>query len=330
MMRSRSIDLKLFLTLLGIGLGVGACQRSSGFKRDQGYYKSEPTSYYDKASGKGSKSVTQRVEMMGQPKKRVMVIDFWNDTPVRQADLGLFAADELRRGLHHSQRLIIPTDVRSALTTEDVIQGDKVKVAQLIREGRRLSVSVLVIGRVTKIIFRQSGDNVGLFRQKQSIAAVDVEIKLFDVAAGREILATGKSGEAMATSTITIESENVESPEYRAEMSKLAVRNTVRQLVPDVLKAVEKMTWEGHVAKIQNGKVYINAGKTSGLVAGDILKVMTQGDDVYDPTSGAYLGRSQGQLKGTLEVVDFIGPDAASTEIHTGGNFQEGDVVQLY
>ena len=28
-----------------------------------------------------------------------------------------------------------------------------------------------------------------------------------------------------------------------------------------------------------------------------------------------------------LEVVDFLGTDGAITEIHTGGNFQEGDVV---
>jgi hypothetical protein len=126
------------------------------------------------------------------------------------------------------------------------------------------------------------------------------------------------------------EATDLESPEYRTELTKLALRNAVANLVPDVVRAIEKMTWEGRVAKVVGTKVYVNAGRTSGLVAGDILKVIAPGDDVYDPASGAFLGRTRGQLKGTIEVADFIGPDGAVAEIHTGGNFQEGDTVQLY
>ena len=315
---------------LTAGLAVmTSCQRSPAYKHDAGYTPAaEGASYYNKADS--SKSPTQRIEAMGQPKKRVVVFNFWNDTPVKGTEIGVFAADELRRGLFNSQRMIVPKDIKTASSTEDFINGDKVRVAQLVREGRRLGVSVLAIGRVTKIVFRQRGDEVGLFRQKQSLAAVDVELKLFDVAGGREIMAVGKSGEASSNANVVVEDANLESVQYRAELTKLAVRHAISQIIPDVLRAVEKMTWEGHLAKVQGTKIFINAGKTSGLVAGDILKVMAPGDDIYDPVTGAYLGRSQGQLKGTLEVVDFIGPDGATTEVHTGGNFQEGDVVQLY
>jgi hypothetical protein len=311
------------LVLLG-----AACNRSPAYKRDQDYYKPEAQSYYDR--GAPNRSISQRIEGMGQPKKRVVVLNFWNDTPVKVNDLGLFAADELRRGLHLSQRLILPGDAKTDLSTENFVNGDKIKVAQLIREGRRMGVAVLLIGRVTKVVFRQRGDDVGVFRQKQSLAAADVEIKMFDVTAGREIMATGKSGEASSNSMVALEENNIESPAYRAELTKLALRNAMTMVVPDVLKAVEKMAWEGSVAKIIGNKVYVNAGKASGLVAGDILKVLTQGDDIYDPSTGAYLGRSHGALKGTLEVVDFIGTDGAVSEVHTGGNFMEGDAVQLY
>ena len=57
---------------------------------------------------------------------------------------------------------------------------------------------------------------------------------------------------------------------------------------------------------------------------------MTSGEEIYDPATGTYLGRAPGQLKGTVEVVDFLGPDGAVAVLHTGGNFQEGDTVQLY
>jgi hypothetical protein len=267
---------------------------------------------------------------MGQPKKRLVVFDFWNDTPVKQTDLGAFASDELRRGLFLSQRVILPPDLKTELTTEDFVQGNKVRVAQLIREGRKLGVSVLVIGRITRVVFRQKGDDIGLFRQKQSLAAVDVELKTFDVSAGREIMATAKSGEASSNAMVAFEGGNMESPAYRAELTKFALRNAIGPAVPEVIRAIEKLTWQGRVAKVSGNRIYINSGKASGLVIGDILKVLTPGDDIYDPTTGAFLGRTQGQLKGTLEVVDFLGTDGAVTEIHTGGNVQVSDLVQLY
>lgn len=319
---------KQFVSSLFILILITACTRSNEFKRDQDYYKPENPSYYEKANN--ARSATQAVEASGQPKKRALVLNFWNDTPVRAPNLGPFAADELKRNLSASQRVIIPREIQTALSTEDFVSGDKVKVAQLIREGRRLGLSVIVIGRITKIVFRQKGDEIGVFRQKQSRAAANIEIKVFDVVAGREVAALGRSAEAVSNASVTVEDENLESKEFREEMAKLAVRNAVTSIAPDIFKTVEKMIWQGRIAKIVGNKLYVNAGKNSGLMSGDILKVLTAGDEVYDPQTGAYLGRAPGQLKGTLEVIDFIGGDGAVSEVHTGGNFQEGDVVQLY
>jgi hypothetical protein len=326
-MRTASLIALLLIAVFGQG---SACQRSPEFKKDQTYYQSDVPSYYNKGGAAATKTPSARIEAMGQPKKRILVLDFWNDTPIKLTDLGVFAADELRRNLHLTQRVILPTDLKSDRVTEDFINGDNIKVAQLIREGRKLGVAVLVVGRVTKVIFRQRGDEVGLFRQKQSLAAVDVEIKVFDIMNGKEVSATAKSGEASSNTMVALEQNNLESPEYRAELTRLAIRNAVSMLVPDVIHSLEKLAWEGNIAKIQGKKVFLNAGRTAGLVPGDILKVMTQGEDVYDPSTGAYLGRAPGQLKGTLEVVDFLGGDAAVAEVHTGGNIQEGDIVQLY
>lgn len=320
---------QLLLVSWGMALAVAGsgCQRSAQFQRDQDYYQGDPGSYYNRPAGK---SVTERIEGLGQPKKRLVVLDFWNDTPVKSDTLGKFAADELRRGLYQTQRIIIPKEIKTDIPTGDFLEGDKVRVAQLVAEGRKLGVSTIVIGRLTKSIFRSRGDEVGLFRQKQALAGVDVEIKLFDVQNGREIMAAGKSGEASSNSVVVFESESQEGQKYREELLTLALRKAIGLLIPEVLRSMEKLTWEGSIAKIAASKVYLNAGRASGLVSGDILKVMTLGDDVYDPATGAFLGRTAGQLKGTLEVVDFLGTDGAVAEVHTGSGFQEGDVVQLY
>jgi hypothetical protein len=317
---------------VGILFALLGCQRSPSFKKDQGIPQDDAppsgSAYYDK--GQAPIPSTTRIERMGQPKKRVTVLNFWNDTPVKIAELGDFAALELKRFLFATQRMIVPTDAKSDKVTEDFVQGDSVKVGQLIREGRKLGVSVLIIGRVTKIIFRSHGDEVGIIRSKQSIAGVDVEIKIFDIQSGREMMATARSAEATSNAMVAVDDANMESREFRAELTKLAVRNAVTLLVPDIVKTIEKMAWQGGIAKIIGSKIYINAGRSSGLVAGDILKVLTPGEEIYDPSTGAYLGRSQGQLKGTVEILDFMGADGAVSELHTGGNFQEGDMVRLY
>jgi hypothetical protein len=310
-----------------IGFIISSCQRSPQFRKEEDYGRNDVVSRYP-ALKEGP--VAQKIEAMGQPRKKVLVLNFLNATPLKQEQIGEFAANELKRGLFLTQRVLLPMDDKGELNTGDFVQGDQVKVAQLIREGRRSGMSVLVIGRISKVVFRQKGDDIGMFRQKQSLAAVEIESKIFDVQGGREIMAISRSGEASNNAVVALEGSKLESFDFRAELTRVATRQAVAGLIPDVIAAVEKMAWQGRIAKATGKKIYVSAGRASGLINGDILKVLTPGEDIYDTTSGAYLGRSQGQLKGTLEVVDFLGTDGAVAETHTGGNFREGDIVQLY
>lgn len=314
-----------FLFVLNFVSLIG-CQRSPAFRRDQDFYKPDEMSYY----ASKAKSPINQIEAMGQPRKRVLVLNFWNNTPIQNSDVGAFAADELKRGFFLTQKLVVPTDFQEKLKTEDFVDGERVKVAQLIREGRRAGVSILVIGRLKRVVFRKRGDDIGILRQKQSLAGVDVEAKVFDVAAGREILNLARSGESTSNEIVAFEVSDVESPQVRKELTQLATRNAVGQMIPEIVRAVEKISWEGRIVKVVGTKVYINAGKASGISAGDILRVMTPGEDIHDSETGAFLGRAQGEMKGTLEVLELFGTDGAVGEIHTGGNPMEGDRVQLY
>tara|TARA_Y100000590_G_scaffold459095_1_gene615254 strand:+ start:1221 stop:2171 length:951 start_codon:yes stop_codon:yes gene_type:complete len=313
------------LVLLGTACVLVACSRSAQFEQDQKYYKDYSNGYPSE-----TQNPSDQISKMGQPKKRVVVFNFWNDTPVTHNGIGRFSANELRRDLFATRRMILPTDIQENLETANYVQGEQVKVAQLMQAGRKLGVSVIVIGRIARIVYRHRGDEIGVLRRSQSLAAADVEIKIFDVNAGREVMAVGKSGEASSNNLSALEHEKLTDPQYRAELTQVAVRNATRQLVPEVIRAVEKMSWQGQVAKVSGNRVYVNAGLASGLVAGDILKILTQGDDIYDPRTGAFLGRSKGQMKGTIEVVEFIGKDAAIGLVHTGGAFKKGDLIKLY
>jgi len=327
-LRPQLITLALIPSILFI---TASCQRSGAYRRSTGAFGEESSNYSRTPPSEDTPSLsTSKIAEMGEPRKRVLIFNFWNNTPVKSEEVGPFAADELKRELFTSGRVTLPVNLESEFNTQDFIQGDEVRVSQLIREGRRLGVSVAVIGRISRITFRQRGDDVGLFRQKQSLVGVDLELKIFDIQAGREIASSSRSGEAASTAMVAFEGENLESPEFRQEMTALAIRNAIPAITQDILKSIDKMTWEGKIAKIAGGKVYLNAGRASGLINGDILRVIAPGEEIYDPNTGAYLGRSPGQIKGTLEVVDFIGSDGSIASTHTGGNFKEGDNVQLY
>ena len=84
------------------------------------------------------------------------------------------------------------------------------------------------------------------------------------------------------------------------------------------------------MALVKGDRIYLNAGRISGIQIGDILKVTEDGEDVYDPESGSLIGRVPGRLKGTVEVVSYFGKDGAIGIVHSGSGFHENDRVELY
>ncbi len=293
-----------------------ACNR--GAHRDEGEW----------GSRRGPSSGAQHIASTVQPKKHILVLNFWNDTPLHDQEGGVLAANELKRGLDLTGKVIID-EPSGSLSTENFIEGTHIKVAQLIREGKRLGVSMIAAGKISKITFRQQGDEVGVLRKKRSLSGVDLELKLFDVQNGREIMATTREGEAMVSALAAFENES-STAQYRQELTHKALQEGISKFIGDIVQSLDHLSWQGRIARLIGSKYYINAGKVSGLVTGDILRVLNPGEDLFDPTTGVFLGYSQGQLKGTLEVVDYVGTDAAVAVIHTGGNFKEGDFVQLY
>ena len=308
------------------------CTRSDSYRKDEEFYEETPSGYYNSTGpgGVGSAPTTERIEKIKQPKKKVLVLGFWNDTPVGDDSIGTFAAEELKRNLFLSKKVIFPEEKSASAVTRDFVDGDRVQTAQLIREGKRVGVNTIIIGRISKIVFRQNREEVGILREAESAVAVDIEMKVFDAVSGREVHSAKRSGASFNTAHIVFDDDALASKAARNEIAKDAVVDAVRKLVPDAFLSMEKMDWQGRIAKLIGNKVYINAGRASGLLAGDILKVMSPGEEIVDPVTKSYLGRSEGMLKGTLEVTEFIGQDSAMTLIHTGGNFQEGDVVRLY
>ena len=111
---------------------------------------------------------------------------------------------------------------------------------------------------------------------------------------------------------------------------KLAVRDAFMGLIRTIASSIEKLSWEGRVAMVSGERIFINAGRLSGLQVGDILKIAEDGEEVYDPETGRFIGHAPGRMKGTVELVSYFGKDGAIGVVHSGSGFKENDRVQLY
>ncbi|MGE4234305.1 MAG: hypothetical protein AB7F43_13340 [Bacteriovoracia bacterium] len=273
---------------------------------------------------------TELASKMAQVKKKIYIYPFFNETPFGGNGPGQFVSEELTRMLRESNKIVVPEFLRSGAVSKDFFVGDKVRLSALVKEGKKLGLNLVVVGRVKRIIFRQKDDDIGLLRRKRNVAAVDLEMRMFDVIEQKEVFLSEKTTDSIRSSFHLFQTESDDPRAERTELVQESLRKGAQMFHDNILRALSKMAWEGRIAKIGVGKIFITAGRESGIHLGDILRVTTSGEDIYDPLTGDYMGRSKGVSKGTLEVVDYIGTDGAVATIHSGGGFSENDIVQLY
>lgn len=287
----------------------------------------------DKASAVETKDVgaTARGESEA-PRHRVLVLPFLDErrgTPQQVLDV---ARQTVVRELIKTQHFVVvspedfPQDPKKFMTEEN-----EYDLAQVSRLASAMGVNAVIEGKVLALKAKKQGDAVGLIRQMRAEVSSQVRVRIFAGKNGKEIYNELRSGEADATSTRVAERANgSENLADDPEMVKTAIRKAFVSAIPNIIRSMEKLSWEGRVAMVNGERVFVNAGRLSGLQVGDILKVTEEGEDVYDPETGKFIGAAPGRLKGTVEIVSYFGKDGSIAIIHSGSGFQENDRVELY
>ncbi len=302
---------------------IVACARSPAYRSEQGKVRGEQSS-------REREKIVESVQKFSPLRKRAVVLPFWNDTPIK-GKFEMQGKNALREMLLERNRVNLVDEQDISLRSQDFyLDAEKINVAHVADNGKRWGVSLVILGRISKIAFRRKDDDVGLLRPSAAKAAASVEIRLVDVAQAKEI-AIGQGAGLSENSALNLFGEDEQDTEsFRNELVAEAVADAIRKALPALDKEVDRIQWRGKVAKISGVKIYINAGRATGIQIGDILKVSSRGQDIFDPDTGLFLGRTAGDLKGTLETVEFFGEDGAISRVHSGGNFLEGDTIQLY
>ncbi|MCO5142010.1 MAG: CsgG/HfaB family protein [Oligoflexia bacterium] len=316
-MKSNSL-IYLLITLVVV---LSGCTRSTGFRKESGVYSQSPSE---------QRRIESAVQKFSPLRKRVVVLPFWNDTPIK-GRFEVYSKNVLREILLEQNRLNIVDERDVALRSQDFyLDSEKINVPHVSENGKKWGVSLVILGRISKIVFRRKDDDVGLLRPSAAKASVTLELRLVDVEQAKEVAMGEATGLSESSSLNLFGVDREDNEEYRNDVVTMAIHDAVSKAMPSLNKEIDRIQWRGKIAKITGAKIYINAGRATGLNVGDILKVNSQGQDIFDPETGLFLGRTAGDLKGTIEISQYFGEDGSIGRLHSGGNFLEGDIVQLY
>lgn len=265
------------------------------------------------------------------PKKRIMVLPFLDESEERPGEWRDAAEKKFILELNKQDEIIAINSEDLKLNPERYIQSGKYNFEELAKEGKDLGIAAFLEGKVVDIKVKRKADAVGVFRQMKTTFEAQVRMRVASARNGKELFNTLK--------TVTVEesnvrvSDNVKANQFLAanpELLKNLVTESFLDFEPQIVESLNKMVWEGRIAGFSGDRVFLNVGRVSGLQVGDVLKVSDEGEEVFDPQSGGFIGKVPGRMKGTLEVISYFGQDGAVAVIHSGAGFKENDRVEIY
>ena len=157
-------------------------------------------------------------------------------------------------------------------------------------------------------------------REDSALAIVQIEVELVETATNRVLKSFEKRNSIFETE---------ERGQFSREKAKLkAINLAMEELTEEILREIEKMGWYTRIVKIDGDRVYLNAGRLTGLKVGDLMDVYEPGGGMGEQMAGISMNHLEGQRKGRLRVSQLFGTDAAMADITTGGDFALTDVVR--
>ena len=264
-------------------------------------------------------------------RKKLVLLPIHNESPFGGKDLEVIATEEIRRYLERSGRYLMDQKIFSEFPSSQLVyQGGGRNLNSIIQKAKEYGVNLVIYGRIVDSSIRQKEDSVGIIKEVFLFGSSTVEVRVIDISAEQEVLSK-KVDAFTEDKSYQIQALSRENKyELRRDLLRQATKLAIGKLIRPIWEKTKKKEWFGRVAKIVGKKIYINAGQESGVKIGDIMKVLTPTQDIFDPVSGSLIGKTKGEVKSTVEITDFFGSNGSVGVIHSGGNVAPGDQVTLY
>jgi hypothetical protein len=263
------------------------------------------------------------------PKKRMGILPFL-DFGKRPEELKLQSQVRFIEEMNRQGQALAFLLNRSELEN-CMIQNEEYSFKSCASNAQKLGYQVLIEGKILDFKVNRTAETIGIVRKLKTTFEAHLKLRAFSIRSQKEIFNTIKTV-TYGLDDIRV-AERVTSDQFiesNPELVEKIVVDGFLEFIPQVLKPLEKMNWEGRVAAIQGDKIYLNVGNLSGVQLGDLLRVYDEGPEIFDPELGTSIGKAPGRVKGTLEIVSFFGNDGSVAIVHSGGGFRENDRIELY
>jgi curli biogenesis system outer membrane secretion channel CsgG len=199
--------------------------------------------------------------------------------------------------------------------------------------GALVGADTLVIGSVTEFGRSVGGKSGFLSSTKEQIARAKVDVRLVDARTGHAYFSASGAGEARSESGEIAGFGSRAA--YDATLNDRAIAAAISDLIDRLVSRLADRPWRTDILEVQGGaggQVFIGAGKSQGLKAGDELAVMLSGQTVKSAQSGFDVTLPPTQVA-SLRVLSTFGDSETSEGAVcqvTGGVVDRAALQALY
>jgi hypothetical protein len=247
-------------------------------------------------------------------KRKVVVLPFADQTNYRDEQMGDLAMRRLISRLENTGT-VISVELSTLNLPQPLTSQSNLKVL-----NELYGVQALIKGTLSDVYTTTSKID-GKDDRETSFAMSRIALDIYNT----ETASVQK--QIVGRNPVSLSRERGDMSTEKAKMK--AIDLTIEVIGEDLLKAILSIDWHARIASIEEGKIYISAGRLSNLAKGDILEVYAPGVEKIDSQTNASLGKVKGAYKGEIEVVELFGVDACWSKVKKGTAFSPTDLVFL-
>ncbi len=241
-------------------------------------------------------------------KKRLMIVPFRDSTNASHKKLADRALQTLISKIRTTSDQIVFFD---AAILEETLRSRKLDLKsfespETIQLANQLfNVHAIVTGTINHL-FTSSTESKVKGKGKTTYAIAEISAKLFDAASGSVVRVWEKRNPTFASEG---------KGDFSEEKAQLkAIEWIISEIGLEIIEELRGISWHTTIASVDGDRVYISAGKLSGVRVGDVFSV--------------YPAASQEEPKGEVRVGDLFGIDSSVADITRGKGFRANDVVR--
>ena len=247
-------------------------------------------------------------------KRRVLILPLADTTNYKEEHLDELTTKKLVARLENSGT-IVAVDPRALNLPPDLSSPEAMKAL-----NELYGIQAVVKGTLSDV-YTSTSRLEGGSDKEVSFALAKISLDIYDTETGKLLR------QMSARNPFFLSRENGDMSPEKAKVK--AVDLAIELIADDLLSKLLSLDWHARIASVEADRVFLNAGRLSGLQKGDVLEVYSPGTQIIDKTTKLPLGRTRGSYKGDIEVVELFGVDASWAKTAKTASFTPTDLVYL-